>query len=237
MTLARSPRRVEAEWLDELPPEDRRARASRADLRRVNRWMGQGAILQRLLRDVCTTPPRRILELGCGDGSFMLHLARRLARHWPGVELILVDRQDIADQATRRAFADLGWRVEIVVADVFDALSAVGPVDVTAANLFLHHFEQPRLAELLAKVAQRTGAFVACEPRRNRVALTGSGLLWAIGCNDVSRHDARVSVCAGFSGRELSELWPEPDRWILNERPYRLFSHGFSARPRTAVEP
>jgi SAM-dependent methyltransferase len=237
MTLARSPRRVEAEWLDELPPEDRRARASRADLRRVNRWMGQGAILQRLLLDVCKRQPLRLLELGCGDGHFMLHLARRLARRWPGVELILVDRQDIVDQATRQAFADLGWRIEIVTADVFDALSAIAPVDVTTANLFLHHFEQPRLADLLAKVAQVTGAFVACEPRRSRVALAGSGLLWAIGCNDVSRHDARISVCAGFNGGELGALWPEPERWIRNEGPYGLFTHGFSARREVAGEP
>jgi SAM-dependent methyltransferase len=230
MSLAQSPRRVEAEWLDQLPPEDRRARGSRADLRRVNRWMGHDAIMQRLLLEVRDAPPRRVLELGCGDGSFMLHLARRLARRWPAVELVLIDRQDVVDPATRRGFAGLGWRAEVVVADIFDALPAMGSVDVTTANLFLHHFDQARLADLLARVAVSTEAFVACEPRRNHVALAGSSLLWAIGCNDVSRHDARISVKAGFNHRELSELWHDPSKWILSEKPYGLFSHGFTAR-------
>ena len=52
------------------------------------------------------------------------------------------------------------------------------------ANLFLHHFETPRLARLLALVARRTRAFVACEPRRSALALAGARALGVIGCND-----------------------------------------------------
>ena len=94
----------------------------------------------------------------------------------------------------------------------------------------LHHFEPPRLAKLLAHVAQAAPLFVACEPRRDRFALAGSRMLWAIGCNDVSRHDAVVSVHAGFNGRELSEAWPEPPAWTLHEQRIGLFTHGFVAR-------
>jgi hypothetical protein len=51
-----------------------------------------------------------------------------------------------------------------------------------------------------------------------------------IGCNDVTRHDAIVSVRAGFKNRELSELWPAGGAWILHEHAYGLFSHYFVAR-------
>jgi hypothetical protein len=54
-------------------------------------------------------------------------------------------------------------------------------------------------------------------------------LLFAIGCNDVSRHDAVASVRAGFSGRELSRLWPERDGWTLHEAPAWPFTHAFAA--------
>jgi len=57
-----------------------------------------------------------------------------------------------------------------------------------------------------------------------------SRLLWAIGCNDVTRHDAVASVCAGFSGRELSALWPDKQNWRLTEQRTGAFSHLFIAR-------
>jgi hypothetical protein len=46
----------------------------------------------------------------------------------------------------------------------------------------------------------------------------------------VTRHDAVVSVRAGFSGRELSQLWPRAPGWRLDERPQAPFSHLFTAR-------
>jgi hypothetical protein len=54
--------------------------------------------------------------------------------------------------------------------------------------------------------------------------------LWAIGCGPVTRHDARLSIQAGFAGNELSELWPEKQGWRLSEQPAGWFSHLFIAR-------
>ena len=106
MTLAR---RIEPEWLDELPADNARAIHSRRDLRRINGLMLQTAIMARLLtRYQGKSPPKRIVELGAGDGTFMLGVARRLAARWPGVALVLVDRQAIVSDATRRALRGLG---------------------------------------------------------------------------------------------------------------------------------
>ncbi len=227
------PRCVEPEWLDELPAHDARARRSRRDLRRVNAWMLQSGIMWRALLEHCAREkPRVLLDLGAGDGTFMLRLAQRLAPHWQDVTVILLDRQDIVTGETREAFSALHWKLETVAADVFDFLKQPRPsgVDVIVANLFLHHFPPESLARLLALAAQWTRLFVACEPRRDGLTLAGSRLLWAIGCNDVSRHDAVVSVRAGFNGRELSALWPAPGPWELHEREARLFTHLFVAR-------
>ncbi|HMK14674.1 MAG TPA: class I SAM-dependent methyltransferase [Burkholderiales bacterium] len=224
---------VEPEWLDELSPEDPRAIRSRRDMQRVNIWMHQVGIMQRALTGrYGQYAPHKLLELGAGDGTFMLRLALRLASHWKNVKVVLLDRQNIVSHETREGFKALGWEVETITADAFDYLEQARyqAFDVITANLFLHHFQHEKLDQLLLHAARITNLFVACEPRRALPAVTGSRLLWAIGCNEVSRHDAVVSVRAGFAGQELSALWPKQANWRLREQAAGLFTHCFVAQ-------
>jgi hypothetical protein len=55
--------------------------------------------------------------------------------------------------------------------------------------------------------------------------------VWVLGCNAVTRHDAVVSVRAGFAGKELSAAWP-PGAWQLEERVAWPFTHLFVAHER-----
>lgn len=224
-------RRVEAETLDHLREDDPRAIRSRRDLRRINRIMGNLPIVDSLLNASLLRTPLQIAELGAGDGSLLLRLARSRARIWPGVALTLVDRQDLLSAQTRSAFADLGWTVHTDVMDVFAWLEREDHprYDAVVANLFVHHFEGDALSKLFRGIAQITECFVACEPRRARVALLGSHLVGAIGANAVTRRDAVLSVRAGFRDRELSACWPNDGGWHTSERSARLFSHTFAA--------
>jgi hypothetical protein len=225
-------RRVEPEWLDTLPPLDPRARRSRRDLVRVNALMGHARIVAGELARHLAPGARTIVEVGAGDGAFALALSRtrQLGAWCPYVTL--VDRQPCADGSNVAAIRERGWQAAIVQGDAFDWLAAprARPHDAIVANLFLHHFESEALARLLALAAQRTRLFVACEPRRSAFALAGASLLGAAGCNDVTRHDAVVSVRAGFSGAELAGLWPKDRGWHIEEGPRGLFSHVFVAR-------
>src|SRR5262245_24953675 len=111
---------VEEETLDHLREEDPRAMRSRRDLRRINRIMGNASILDSLLRGALEQPPKRIAELGAGDGSLLLGVARRRARTWPDVTLTLVDRQDLLGASVAAAFSEFGWTAKAAVMDVFD---------------------------------------------------------------------------------------------------------------------
>ncbi len=252
-------RLIQPELLDELPPDDPRARWSRRDLRRVNAWMRNASIMARALQAAANgATPKQIIDLGAGDGHFLLHVARVIARNgapvsdparrdhkktrrigdrrfaaWGGVKAVLLDRQKSVTAPTLASFAPLGWRADVVTADVFDWLPGATGLDAVVTNLFLHHFEDAQLVELFRAVAGRARLFVAIEPRRASWPLCCSRLLWAIGCNAVTRHDAAVSVRAGFSGSELSALWPVDKDWQLTERRTGFFSHLFVAR-RTA---
>ena len=222
-------RQVEPEWLDMLPADDARAIRSRRDLARVNALMANPGIVARELRAGLAPRAARIAEIGSGDGAFALGVARRIREHAGSITLL--DRAAVPAAACLAAFRDAGWEPVPVAAGVFEWLRdpATPRFDAIFANLFLHHFERPRLAELLRLAAAKTRLFVACEPRRSRTALAGSRLLGLVGCNDVTRHDAVVSVRAGFSGKEISDLWDAPGEWHLEERRRSLFSHGFVA--------
>ena len=232
-------RTLEAEWLDTLPEQDARAMRSRRDLVRVNALMGNAAIVAALMKPSLPERALRIAEIGAGDGAFAARVVRKLGGSG---DIVLVDRgarpsTDAAGEMARR-----GWRVEAARADVFDWLAAAAPLDAIFANLFLHHFDDAGIARMLRAIARCAPLFVACEPHRSRVALAGAHLLGVVGCNDVTRHDAVVSVRAGFTGRELSALWrdatgPAATGTVLVERACPPFSHGFRAARADGVRP
>lgn len=223
---------VQPEWLDLLPPNDPRAQRSRRDLRRVNTLMRNPAILSGALRNLARDrPPHRLVELGVGDGQFLLRVARSLAPRWPAVEVTLLDQRETVADTTLAEFAALGWHPQVLVRDVRAwAKSDPVPADVIVANLFLHHFAESELAQLFRAGAARAPMFAAVEPRRAAWPLFCSRLLWTIGCNRVTCHDASVSVHAGFNGRELSALWPQDQGWEVRETNAGPFSHLFTAR-------
>ena len=96
---------IEPEWLDVLPAEDPRARRSRGDLRRINWCMNNAGLVARALRPLSS--PRRVLDIGAGDGAFALSVAKRLS--WHGTEFILVDRMGELAAPIEDGFRAMAW--------------------------------------------------------------------------------------------------------------------------------
>lgn len=222
-------RRIEPELLDNLSPGDPRAVGSRRDLVWINALMFHGAIMAGLLKATVSKNSTRILEIGSGDGAFMLSVARRLAKSWTDVELVVLDQVDLITDKRRADFAALGWRVETITDDIFDWIErpGAGTFDIISANLFLHHFSDARLKSLFAALRPLAPVFLATEPSRNAIALRTCSLLRVIGANEVTLHDAAASVRAGFAGNELSSLWPSGFRHQCEERRMGPFTHAF----------
>jgi hypothetical protein len=204
--------------------------------------MGSLSILKRSIEGLnLPAVPRRILELGAGDGSLMLRLARAMKPPWHDVSLTMLDRHDLVGADTRAGYDAFGWSVTVVIKDVLEwALEPEAQhFDVCMATLFLHHFDTQALRVLMRAIAARTDVFIACEPRRNLLARVGSELIGLLGTNRVTRQDAVTSVAAGFHGRELTALWPEDpgandvgsidSGWDLQEHAVLPFTHGFTA--------
>lgn len=94
------------------------------------------------------SPPRRILEIGCGTGL----LSEALAAAFPNSALLLTD---LAPAMLARCEARLGARADYLVLDGEHPAQAVGPFDLIASSLAVQWFTDlgsglERLSHLLA---------------------------------------------------------------------------------------
>lgn len=206
-------RSLQPELLDALPPDHPDARHSRRDLRLINRlaghhrWIAQK--LPALLRDHAG---ERLLEIGAGTGELGLCLAARG---------LAPDCLDVCPRPPRWP-APQAWHVA-------DARTFAGYAGyaVIVGNLIFHQFTDAELRGLGATLSRTARVIVACEPARRRttqVLLRALGPLF--GASHVTRHDAHVSVAAGFRGDELPRLLGlDGDEWAIACRTTALGSY------------
>lgn len=218
------------ELLDSLPPNDLAAQASRRDLRRLHPLLGQIGLWTRWFAEKFPArPPASLADLGAGDGSLLgTVLLRAYPKGGHGARIFFVDRQPVVPESTLAHLRRCNWLPTVMATDIFEWAEEGPPMEAALANLFLHHFDNPGITRLFSALARKTSSLAAAEPRRNHLAFLATQTLGLMGCHPVTRHDARVSVEAGFRGSELSALWPASG-WTLRERSAGPFTHFFSA--------
>jgi SAM-dependent methyltransferase len=92
---------------------------------------------ERLLDELALRPGDRVVELGCGPGSFSVRIARRLGE---GGVLVGVDKTEGLLTQARAALADSALaRFEPVLADVAELGDWLENADVVVGRAVLHH--------------------------------------------------------------------------------------------------
>jgi SAM-dependent methyltransferase len=212
-------RKIRPEILDSLPPDHPDARASRRDLRLINRIMGNHRWIESVLPPFLR-PGERVLELGAGDGE----LGRRLAAR--GIQ---VDGLDIGPRPDDWPPGRAWHRGNLREFDGYGKYAAV------VGNLIFHHFDSGSLADLGRRLEPAVRIVVACEPSRSRLSQFLFGALGPVfGANRVTRHDGRVSIAAGFRGGDLARaLGLDKASWNCKCRSTLLGAHRLVAIRRT----
>jgi SAM-dependent methyltransferase len=106
---------------------------------------------ERVLAEVLPPDPRRVLDLGCGDGR----LAGLLLANRPDIErVVAVDRSPVMLEHARRNFAG-DDRVDVVVGDLEEPLDIEGRFDVVVSGFAVHHLADERKQQLFAEVHER----------------------------------------------------------------------------------
>lgn len=197
-------RSIEPELLDSLPPDAPEALHNRRDLRWTNAVMRNHAWFARILPRLARQG-ERILEVGAGTGELGLRLAS-CGLHVDGLDLWPRPQRWPRSHAWHRA--DLR---------VFDRWA---DYPIVIGNLIFHQFSREDLRNVGARLQEHARLIIACEPHRRRVSqLAYRAIAPLLGANQVSLHDAHVSIAAGFRGSELADaLGLHSPAWNVRSR-------------------
>ena len=186
-------REIGKEKLDSLPASHPHALANRRDLQFLNRLMGTRRWFERSLpKSIESTG--KILELGAGDGSLSHDLQRR---HSGGGDWQwhVLDLQKVPARNSR----GLHWHE----ADLL-RFNDYPSFEVVIGNLILHQFNESQLQILGEKLQQGPRTLIFQELWRTAIPYWGSRVI-TLFMHPVTRHDAPVSVRAGFRAMELAD--------------------------------
>jgi SAM-dependent methyltransferase len=207
-------RRLSAEYMDDpAATRDEQATALRF-LRMINARLGGAKAAIWHLKRWSPNWPRasvtRILDIGTGSADIPLAIARWAQNAGHRVHLTAVDRHPVTVELAREFIDRNGAAGEIEVMQC-DALRLVevfapGSFDYAHAGLFLHHLPDIEVMTVL-RMTDRLVRRGLIWNDLLRVPLPGV-LLWPllIGAPPKLKHDALVSVQAGFRKREAMDL-------------------------------
>ena len=148
---------------------------------------------ERMLLEVLPRAPRRVLDLGCGDGR----LSALVLEHRATVEHVLaIDiSAPMLDLARQRFAGD--ERVQVQQGDLRDPITRLGAFDVVVSGFAIHHLADERKQSLFAEVARQLapgGAFANLEVVASATPERHAEFLAAIGRTADDAEDQLAAV-------------------------------------------
>jgi ubiquinone/menaquinone biosynthesis C-methylase UbiE len=200
-----------------------------AELRRVNRWLGDSRALRRsVLPEIARDVLREfsLLDVGAGTGELLREVALWSRRRGTTARLVgleLNERAAVGLVEESREF----WEVESVRGDALRLPFAAGAFDYVMCSLFTHHFRDEACVRVLAEMARVASRRVyVIDLQRHPVAYyfyTTVGRLFLH--NRLVREDGALSILRSFRPRELRVLAERAglsDVRVERRFPYRL---------------
>ena len=203
-------------------------------LNHINRMLGTDQVLYACLRKVNGGDPSSVLDLGSGGGGFLGYIASQNA---DGTDQMLLglDKSAFAiRQAERWQPNNIRW----LCADVLHMPLARNSVDWVTSSLFLHHFDEEVVVDILRAASQvaRKGVVMA-DLTRSRPALALTWLTTRLTSRSQVFHiDGPRSVRAAFRPRELQGLAESAGlkgARVTRRFPFRMFLTWRKALERT----
>jgi ubiquinone/menaquinone biosynthesis C-methylase UbiE len=200
-----------------------------AELRRVNRWLGDSRALRRsVLPDIGRDGARAfsLLDVGAGTGELLREVARWARGRGSQSRLVGLE---LSERAARGILEESESfpEIEAVRADALRMPFADGAFDYVICSLFAHHFREEAGALLLGEMARVARRRVYCiDLHRHPVAYyfyTTAGRLLLH--NRLVREDGALSILRGFRPRELRRLGERAGLKgvkVVRRFPYRL---------------
>jgi ubiquinone/menaquinone biosynthesis C-methylase UbiE len=207
-------RQLTPEWMDDPGVDPAELAKALAFIRKVNLRLGGVKALTNHLENWSTNWPKghevTILDIATGSADIPVEVVRWASKRGVSVRITAVDiHETTLDSAREHVQRELGEDapIELVQADAKDLVDRFGPLsfDYVHAGMFLHHLTEIEILTVL-RIMDRLAirGVVWNDLIRSRTAMLG---IWALtlGQSDMIRHDARVSVRAGFTKKEVKD--------------------------------
>src|SRR5215216_6402665 len=200
-----------------------------AELRRVNRWLGDSRALRRsVLPDLARAGAQEfsLLDVGAGTGELLREVALASRRRGAAARLVGLELNERAAEGLLEESREFP-EVASVRGDALRLPFADGAFDYVMCSLFTHHFRDDACVRVLKEMARVARRRVYCiDLHRHPVAYyfyTTVGRL--ILHNRLVREDGALSILRGFKPHELRRLAESAGlKHVKVERrfPYRL---------------
>jgi 2-polyprenyl-3-methyl-5-hydroxy-6-metoxy-1,4-benzoquinol methylase len=198
------------EILDDLEIQGAAVSQNLKELDIINTFLGGNGISVSALKKVIHTKKNKthwtIADLGCGSGQLMLEMNQLLKKHQLTSSFTGMDANPFIVQYAQKHCAS-DTCIKIIQHNVLqDTLTET--YDVIHASLFLHHFTESELVQLLKKIKDHTSvALVINDLHRHPIAYYAIKLLthW-FSKSYLVKNDAALSVAKGFTKTEWEEI-------------------------------
>jgi hypothetical protein len=183
-------------------------------IRLVNRRLGgAGAAVREVARLAATIEPRemiRIIDIGTGAADIPVAIAQWAKQFGRRVHITAVDLHPVTLDLAREHVAEAGC-ADVILLEQGDALKLVDrhepeSIDIAHAGMFLHHLQDIEVMTVLRIMDRLTTRGIIWNDLLRGWAGRMGVRLMTMGLPGHLKHDARVSVEAGFTKREVLDL-------------------------------
>jgi len=176
----------------------------------INKWLGGNYVTLNGLKIMLKNYPKEeeltIIDLGCGNGDMLRIVSRFLKNNNFKYKLIGIDANlhtiEYAKKLSQK-HPEITYFQQDVFSEEFKSLN----YDLVLATLFLHHFKETQLIELLSNQLKKAKLGVLVNDlHRHKIAyylFKGIGLFLK---NKMVKEDGLTSVLRGFKRNELIEI-------------------------------
>ncbi len=211
ITFSITERSEQSEIMDNFDLKGEEMKLLLTDLKVVNSLLGGTAItldgIKKLLQSIPKTQVITILDIGCGDGELLRKCANFGKKLGYTFKLIGVDANaHILEEAAIRSSEYNNITFKLI--DVFSEEKSLPKADIILCTLFLHHFKNSAIVNLLQRAANvaKVGVVVN-DLQRSAWAFNLFKLFSSVFIKTkVARHDGLVSIARGFTKEELQQM-------------------------------
>lgn len=198
------------ELMDDLTMQGKLLRDTLNKIAMINKRLGGNNVtlkgLKQLLKATDSDKVLTIIDLGCGNGDMLREIANYGRKSSRKFKLLGVD----ANEFTIHYANELSKEYEEITYEQLDVFSKDFEkleYDLVIATLFIHHFKEEAIIDLLKKISSKARiGIIINDLHRHKLAYYLFKIVSFFIGNSMVQHDGLLSILRGFKKMELKAL-------------------------------